>query len=320
MKAPCKTALAGLLLGLTAGNGVSAELANGIQAVVHDAIVTYLDVGRLNDQSMRELKRQYGRDPEGFRKKFAEIQSANLEQLLARQLILHDFKTAGYSLPESVIDDLVEEQIRGQFGDRMTATKTLEASGITYEKFRQQIRDRFVIEQMRVKNVSAEVIISPNKVKAYYEAHRDEFKVEDEVKLRMIVTGQSSDPNAPQAKALADEILTQIKEGATFEEMASIYSQRVQRTPGGEWFERAGLRKELAQAVVGLKAGEHTGVVETPDGCYLMRVEETRPAHYKPLSEVREQIENSFALEERSRLEKQWIERLKKKTFVRYFE
>jgi peptidyl-prolyl cis-trans isomerase SurA len=233
---------------------------------------------------------------------------------------LHDFKTAGYSLPESVIDDVVQEQIRAQFGDRMTLTKTLEARGMTYEKFRQQVRDRFVIEQMRVKNVSAEVIISPNKVKMYYEAHRNEFKVEDEVKLRMIVTGNSADPNAPQAKALAGEILSKLKEGTAFEEMAAVYSQRSQRTPGGEWFERAQLRKELAEAVAGLKPGEHSGVVETPDGCYLLMVEEARPTHFKPLNEVREQIEKSFVLEERSRLEKQWVDRLKKKTFVRYFE
>ena len=93
----------------------------------------------------------------------------------------------------------LDEEYAPRPGSTYSLTKTLEARGMTYEKFRQQIRDRFVIEQMRVKNVSAEVIISPNKVKTYYDAHRDEFKVEDEVKLRMIVTGKSADANAPQS-------------------------------------------------------------------------------------------------------------------------
>jgi hypothetical protein len=50
-----------------------------------------------------------------------------------------------------------------------------------------------------------------------------------------------------------------------------------------------------------------------------MMVEDKRPAHLKPLGEVREQIEKDLILEERNRLEKQWIEKLKKKTYIGYF-
>jgi hypothetical protein len=50
-----------------------------------------------------------------------------------------------------------------------------------------------------------------------------------------------------------------------------------------------------------------------------MLVEEVRANHYKLLSEVRDKIESDFANQERARLEKVWIEKLKKKTFVRYF-
>ena len=85
---------------------------------------------------------------------------------------------------------------------------------------------------------------------------------------------------------------------------------------GGEPF----LRKELADVAFSVKAGERSPIVETPDACYLMLVEEKRPAHVKPLGEVREQIERDLLSEERKRLEKQWTERLKKKTFVTYFE
>ena len=50
-----------------------------------------------------------------------------------------------------------------------------------------------------------------------------------------------------------------------------------------------------------------------------MQVEDKRAAHYKPLNTVRDQIEKDFLDQEQRRLKKQWIERLKKKTFVRYF-
>ena len=298
-----------------------AELANAIQALVHDSVITYQDVQTLNEQTAGLLQRQYGNQPEVFRQRMASVQTNNLEKLLEEQLILHEFKTAGYNLPESVIEDEVRDRIHAKFGDRATLTKTLQAEGVTFEQFKERIRDQFIIEAMRHKNVSSEIIVSPHKVEVYYLAHREEFKLEDEVKLRMIVVNQSTDTNAPQARKLAEEILAKVKEGASFAEMAAVYSQGSQRHQGGDWgwVEKSVLRKELAEVAFSMKPGERSGVIETPEACYLMLVEDTRKAHYKSLSEVRDQIERDLVLEERRRLEQQWVERMKKKTFVRYF-
>src|SRR5215469_9326028 len=171
-----------------------AELVNGIQAIVHDSVITYEDVEILTAQTASVLSRQYGNNPEMFRQKMSDARADNLEKLLRQELILHDFKTAGYNLPESILDEEVERRIRSRYGDRMTATKTLQAEGITLEKFRQRVRDQIIVEALTQKNVSSEIIISPYKVETYYSAHTDEFKVEDEVKLRMIVL-----TNAPTA-------------------------------------------------------------------------------------------------------------------------
>jgi hypothetical protein len=48
-------------------------------------------------------------------------------------------------------------------------------------------------------------------------------------------------------------------------------------------------------------------------------VEEVRSAHVRPLSEVRDTIEKNLLLQERARLHKKYIDRLKKKSFIRYF-
>ena len=50
-----------------------------------------------------------------------------------------------------------------------------------------------------------------------------------------------------------------------------------------------------------------------------MSVEDKKPAHFKPLSEMRDDIERTLLSQERTRLENQWIDRLKKKTFVYVF-
>jgi parvulin-like peptidyl-prolyl isomerase len=297
---------------------IRAETINGIQAVVHDSVITRDEVAFLNQQTYEALRRQYAGQPDVFEKKMAEMERENLDTLINRQLVLHDFKTAGYTMPQSVLDEIVEERIRSRYVDRVKLIKTLEAEGMTYEKFRDQERDNFVIEALRAKNVAQEILISPHKVEVYYEAHKDDadYKVEDEVKLRLIVLNKSPDTNAPQASGMAKEILTRLDEGTSFEEMAKLYSPN--SPTNGNRFERSELRKELADVAFTLKPGQHSGVVDTPEACYLMLLQETSPAHTKPLSEVRDQIERSLLLAEQKRLEQQWYDRLKKKTFVQY--
>jgi peptidyl-prolyl cis-trans isomerase C len=136
----------------------------------------------------------------------------------------------------------------------------------------------------------------------------------------MIVLNKNS-PDDKDARRMADEILTDIKGGASFDQMASVYSQGSQKNQSGDWgwVERSVLRKELADVAFTLKAGQTSGVIETPEACYLMLVEQTRPTHVKPLGEVRDEIEKNLRAQEQATVEKQWIESLKKKTFIRYF-
>src|SRR5436190_20644737 len=177
-----------------------ADPPNGIRAVVHDSVITADEVELSIAMAAERLSQQYASRPELFQKKVAELREAKLEELVDRHLILHEFKTAGYSLPESVVDELVQEEIHAQFRDRVTATKTLQEQGLTYEKFRQQTRDRFVITALRQKNVISEPIISPHKIETYYAAHLDDFKLDDEVKLRLIVLNKTNDPALPDPR------------------------------------------------------------------------------------------------------------------------
>ncbi len=319
MKLLSKVALLAVLF--SAVTPSRADLINAIQAVVHDSVITYLEINILTEQTADVVVSRYRSQPEVLQRELNKMRQENLEKQVENQLILRDFKNSGYSLPESTLEEIFQERLKAEFGDRATATKSLEARGMTIEKYRKQIKDRFIIQQLRLKNISQEIIISPHKIEDYYLTHRDEFKVEDQVKLRMIVLNKSSSPNAPQAKRLGEEILGKLKEGAPFSELASIYSQGSQRAQGGDWgwVEKSVLRKELSDAAFGLKPGEHSGVVETDQACYLMLVEDKRSSHVKSLAEVREQIDKDLLTQERARIEKQWIERLKKKTFVTYF-
>jgi peptidyl-prolyl cis-trans isomerase SurA len=292
---------------------------NGILAVVDNSVITFDEVQTKTEGAAETLMRQYRDQPAVLEKKLNDAKAENLEIQVRRQLILHEFKTA-YNVPESLLDKEVDKEIqdriRDRFGDRMRLTKTLQQEGMTYEKYRQQIRDQFIIGGLRQKNVSSEIIISPHKVETYYLAHKEEYKVEDQVKLRMIVI-----TNGPSPKLLADDVLLKLNQGASFVEMANEVNPKGYE-PGGErpWMDRSALRKELADVAFSLKVGEHSGVLQ-PDAhaAYLIMVDDMKPTHFKSLGEIRDVIEANLKTDEQNRLEKVWIDRLKKKTFVRYF-
>ena len=56
--------------------------------------------------------------------------------------------------------------------------------------------------------------------------HQDDFKIEDQIKLRMIVLNKTSADDTNTVK-LAREIQAKIKDGAAFAEMATVYSARL---------------------------------------------------------------------------------------------
>ena len=312
-----------LALALCPGPHLHAEPVDvdGVKAVINDTVITRQQVEDFVAPAVEALQREYAGQPDAFRQKFTGVLNDGLEQLVERQLILHDFDTQGYRMPDSYLDQLVKDRIRDQFyGDRVTLMKTLQAQGETFEQFRQNVRDQAVATFMRSKNVAQEIVISPFKIQTYYQAHTNDFAVEDEVKLRMIVLNKTAGDET-NALNLAREIRDKIKAGAAFAEMASIYSQDSLRSQGGDrgWVERSVLRQELADAAFALQPGQVSDVIETPAACYLVLVEEKREAHVKPLSEVRDDVEKSLRAQEQARLEKQWIARMKAKTFILYF-
>jgi parvulin-like peptidyl-prolyl isomerase len=295
-----------------------AELADGVKVIVNDTVITYEQIQDFVEQggATESLQRQYAGQPYVYSQKLAELLNDGMEQLVERELILHDFDVEGYKLPDSVVDELVQDRIRDRFGDRVTLMRTLQAQGITFEEFRKEVRDQWIEAQMHRKNVTQEIIISPFKVENYYQTHQADFKVEDEVQLRMIVLNKATSADT-NTIALANEILAKIRAGATFQEMATVYSQGSQQKEGGDWYERSALRKELSDAAFALKPGQVSEVVDTPESDYILLVDQIHPAHVKPLGDIRDDIEKTLRTQEQTRIEKQWIDQLKRKAFIR---
>jgi parvulin-like peptidyl-prolyl isomerase len=295
-----------------------AELEDGISAIVNDKVITVGEVREFSAQAVDVLQREYADQPQLFDQKLNSTLNDGLETLIENQLILHEFQSKYNALPESLVDEWVADRIKGQFGDRITCIRTLQAQGVTFEKFRQQVRDQTIIDQLRMQKRSEnKIIISPYKIETYYKLHQDDFKVGDQVQLQMIVINKIS-PDDSTARQKAGDILGDLKKGSSFQQLASLYSQDPEQK-GSDWIETSVLRKELADAANALNPGETSGIIETSDECYILQVNGKRSAHVKPLNDVRSNIETTLRTQTQKDEERRWINNLKKKAFIRYF-
>ena len=215
-----------------------AVLVTAVAVVVNDSVITLGEIDEKVEGSAQIKARAYGNDPQRFEQELQKLHDEAIEMMVENKLVLHEFVTSGYAtnVLEAFIDDRIQAEIqRDYYGDRARLIKSLHQRGMTYEMFRRKEREQFIIDYMNYQNSSnpRKILISPLKVEQYYQAHKDEFKMEDQVKLRMIALPQPADGAPGSAKRLAEEILAKINSGVPFDEMASVYSSGSQRAEGG---------------------------------------------------------------------------------------
>jgi parvulin-like peptidyl-prolyl isomerase len=308
-----------------------AEILDGVAAVVNDKIITYSDVRLVLQPVLAQLRRNHS--GQALVDMVKAAQQDALTSLIERALILQEFKTKGYSFPDTVVDEHFNDIIANDFsGDRAAFIKTLQAENMTVAQYREQLRDRIIVQAMRNRKTQSEIVVSPYKIEGYYHDHPDDFKVEDQVKLRMIVVRKiapapdAASTNAPAAPAvdlhrqLAEDLLAKIDAGESFDSLARAHSEGKEAKDGGDWgWVYPKELGKLGEAALLLKAGQHSRVVETEAGYYILQVDDVKPAHIKPLTEVRDEIEKALLLQQRQKMQENWINLLRKKAYIRVF-
>jgi peptidyl-prolyl cis-trans isomerase D len=133
-------------------------------------------------------------------------------------------------------------------------------------------------------------------VQAYYNQHRDQYQVKEQVKTRHILIQVPAGADAKTdaaAKAKASDLLKQIKAGANFADLASKNSDDPgSKTQGGElpMIPTAGLDPAYAKAAMALNPGQTSDLVRSQFGWHIIQTEQKDAAHAQPLAEVKSQI------------------------------
>ena len=303
---------------------------NGVAAVINSEAITFRDVLAQTQMEEDDLKtqQQAGKITDDERKaRIRERRKTVLDSLIETRLIIQDYKKKGYNFPAYYFDREEKQRVRDQFGgDRQALVKTLEERGITMADWKKNIRETFIVQQMRQINAKRFITISPHMIEAYYQDHVRDFLQPDRVKLRMIYLAPES---SPEVEATAKEVLAQLESGVDFAVLAKKYSDYNRAGGGlfmdqGGWAEREGLKGELAEVAFALRPGQSSGILSLPSAkgppaYYLLQVEEVKKATVTPLSSIRDAIEGTLQAAESEKVQKEWIDRLKRDAYIERF-
>ncbi|HEV2804902.1 MAG TPA: peptidylprolyl isomerase [Chthoniobacterales bacterium] len=297
------------------------RIIDGIAAIVNGDIITYSQVRGLASPRERLLRTQY--HGEELNKQIQEARNAALKDLIDRQLIVQSFHKEKFELPEHFVEERINDIIREDFGgDRNTFIKTLQAQNYTLTEFKKNEMDKIIVSAMRSKNVKPVTTISPTKVMEYYKQHKAEFTAKEQVKLRLImIPTRAAEGNATAQKAIAEEILGKLADGAPFDRMAQMYSEDATRDAGGDWgwVERKTLAPPLEKVAFNLPPGRVSHVIELGGNFYILKVEEKRGGDTPSFAKLRPEIEKKLMQEETQRQQELWLAGLRQKAYIRTF-
>lgn len=185
--------------------------------------------------------------------------------------------------------------------------KGLAQQGLTLESFIEKnknskpFQDQMAINAFFKKEVISKCKVSEKDAKAYYDANPKAFETPADAKdsmrashILIMVKEKSDAKTKAAAKAKAEKLLALLKKDASlFEELAEKESQCPSGKNKGSLgaFTKGRMVPEFEQAVVNLKTGEISGIVETKFGYHIIRRDAPKKAEKKTFAEVKSKLQ-----------------------------
>jgi peptidyl-prolyl cis-trans isomerase D len=254
----------------------------------------------------------------------ARLQQADLtvpqfEQSVKEEILfdkLRDLVTGGATVSEAQVRQEFERQNTKvkfayavlQKDDLLKSIHPAEAELKAYYQHNLQKYANSIPEKRRVKYVvintaalQAQMQVTPQDLRDYYDEHRDEYRVPDQIDVRQILiktplpdaNGKVDPKGMEAARKKAEDVLKQLKAGASFADMAKKYSEDPSSKDGGSlgWMEPSRFPSpEVQKAALSLSKGGTSGVINAGYAFVILHVDDTQQAHVKTLDEVKEQI------------------------------
>ena len=233
-----------------------------------------------------------------YRRMFAdqskEEQDAQLaewarENVIEGVLFRQEAAKAFADVPEEAIDQVLNHIISQEGQDGPTRQR-LSAGDDEVAKLREEVVDQIRAEQM-TQQITADVSTpSEKEISRYYQENIDRFTMPEMVHAAHIVKHPTDDSDAASMMSQMQEIQEQLKNGASFEELASKNSDCPEQAGNLGFFARGKMVPSFEEVVFNLTPGTCSDIFETEFGLHIAKVYEKRDAVPCPLDQVQELI------------------------------
>jgi len=251
-------------------------LLDRIVAVVNDQVITRRDLDERITVVLTQL-RQQGTPPPSR----DVLEKQVLERMIFNQVQLQYAKETGLRIDDATLEKTLSRIAEDSKLTPAQLRAALEKDGISFAKFREDIRDEITMARLREREVDNKISIADSEIDNFLSTRQIQEGKTDEYHLSHILVSvpeQASPERLQERRARAEQALAQLRGGADFRQVAASFSDAPGAVQGGAfgWREITRLPAIFAEAVKDLKAGEVSGVLRSPNGFHIVRVNERR--------------------------------------------
>jgi len=343
-----------ILLGMSLMPAFAAgQVVEEIVARVNSQIITRSEFLRSKDQLKDDVRQQ---DPSNADKLFSEREKDILRDLIDQQLLLEKGKDLGITGDTDLVKRLDQMRKDMKLETMEELEKAATSQGISYEDFKQNMRNQIITQKVIGEEVGSHLSITTDEQQKFYDEHKAEMEQPESIRLSEILiapqkpadkpskpaengTGgpndaasdsaksQATDEAAKQAEetavlaaaeAKANDLLKQIRAGASFEDVAKKNSAGPSAAQGGELgvFKRGTLARELEDRTFAMKAGEITDVIHTKQGYVILKVTGHQMAGIPPLKDVGPKIQDALYYEKLQPALRAYLTKLREEAYI----
>lgn len=314
-----------LVVCLMVSSAALAAVVEEIVARVNNQIITSSEFRHSVEELKKEAQQQ---DPVNADKIIAEREKDVLRDLVDQQLLLEKGKDLGITADTELVKKLDQMRKDMNLDSMEELEKAAQAQGVSFEEFKQNMRNQIITQQVIGKEVGSRLVIDKDQEQKFYEEHKSELDQPEQVRLSEILISTDKRPNdkrddnqvLQEAQTKAEGVLGEIKKGAKFEDVAKKSSDGPTAAQGGDlgWFKRGTLAKELEDKTFAMKAGDVSEVTRTKQGFIILKVTEHHEAGVPPFSQVEPRIQDALYMEKLQPALREYLTKLREDAFIDY--
>jgi peptidyl-prolyl cis-trans isomerase SurA len=295
----------------------SAALVSGIAALVNGEPITTYEVSKEKELLEKSLESRAPLDDAARN----QLQKLAVDSLVNKKLISQKIKELDVRVGDDEIRQAIDDVKKNNNLTQETLREALAARGITFDEYKNQIREQ--LERLRLISIEvrSKVQITEKETREFYDTNPDKFKVEEAFRSRQIFFKLS--PKAPEAErkrvfAQAEKVLREVKGSADFGQLARKYSQDPSAKEGGDlgFLKKGDLLPEFENALLRLKQGEISGLISTTVGVHILKLEEYRPGKRQTYEQAKQEIEDFMYRKRSEERFNQWLDELRKNASI----